>query len=93
MSFGGTDDPCGLMRYSDKKVRWFLDARDFSNSYGRRSVSFFKSSMSIGVRRVAAKSGDFFFPLGLCSAAINSLKNIITVLVPLPKTKKMLENS
>ena len=52
-----------------------------SEIFRKRSVNCFKNSMSIGVRRAAAKSSDFFFPVRLRSPVINGLKNMINVLI------------
>ena len=72
------------MRYSDRKVRWFLDPTTLSNFYGKRSVNCFKNPMLARIRRAAANSGDFLFPVGLLSPVINSLKNMITLLILIP---------
>ena len=46
----------------------------------------FKNPVPTSARRAAARSGDFFFRSGLRLPAINSLNNLMTVLILLPVT-------
>ena len=47
-------------------------------------MNCFKNRYQLGEHRATAKSGDFSFPSGLRSPAMNSLRNVMTLLILMP---------
>ena len=84
VSFGGIGGLYGQMRCSDRKLRWFLDARKPDYPQGKHPVNCSDNTMLGNAQRTAAKNGDVFFRTGLHLPGINSLRNMMAVLFLLP---------